>query len=118
MNLQTMPRVRDFFRARDEVSTRDSNTTTHAVAAPVRRPGAAVQRVMLSITVDAGVVASLRRVVMSACGEFVEIMRVQPVVRSNDMRVSIGLHSSAVSHAMDAVMRILPRAEFGRITYL
>jgi hypothetical protein len=72
----------------------------------------------MSITVDAGVVALLRRVIMNACGERIEIMRVKPVIRTNDMRVSIGLHSSAVSAAMEAVMRLLPRAEFGRITAL
>jgi hypothetical protein len=119
MNLQAMPRVRAFFRDRAVVSVRGSDTGAHVAAAPVPRPKvAAVQKVMMSITVDAGVVASLRRVVMSACGEWVEIMRVQPVIRSNDMKVSIGMHSSAVSHAMNAIMRILPRAEFGHITAL
>jgi hypothetical protein len=118
MNLQAIQRVRSLFRDRDEVSTRGSDTGVHVASAPVPRPRAAVQKVMMSITVDAGVVASLRRVVMSACGEWVEIMRVQPVIRSNDMKVSIGMHSSAVSHAMNAIMRILPRAEFGHITAL
>jgi hypothetical protein len=73
---------------------------------------------MMPITVDAGDVALLRHVVMGACGERVDIMRVQSVDRFKKMRLWIVLHNSAVSPAMDAVMRALPRAEFGHITPL
>jgi hypothetical protein len=73
---------------------------------------------MIPITVDTGIVTLLRRVVMGACGERVDIMRVQSVVHSNKMRLWIGLQNSAVSTAMEAVMRTLPHAEFGRVTPL
>lgn len=73
------------------------------------------QKVMMLITVEAEYVTRLRNVVTSACGKWLEFVRVQPVPHSTLMRVWLGLGQSAQSAAMRAVVLALPEAEIGRI---
>jgi hypothetical protein len=69
---------------------------------------------MLPITIGAGMVTPLRRVVVSACGEMLTFLRVQPIAHSNKVKVWLCLALLAMDLATDAIMRTLPAAEFAR----
>ncbi|BBP00607.1 hypothetical protein [Sulfuriferula nivalis] len=75
-------------------------------------------RVMMLITVEAEYVAQLRNAVTTACGKWLEFMRVQPVAHSTLMRVWLGLFESAQLAAMSAIVLSLPEAEIGRIQHI
>jgi hypothetical protein len=85
-----------------------------AVAAPSLL--SAAQRVMIHITIDASCVTHLRHLVIVTCGDLLEFMRIQPFAHATKMKVCLCLSKPAVDLIMDAVMRSLPSAEFGRIT--
>lgn len=72
-------------------------------------------RSMLPILIDAGMVTPLPRAVISACDEMVEVPAHLAMARSNDVTIWRCLTGSAMDLAMDAVVRALPAAEFGRI---
>ena len=72
---------------------------------------------MMHITIDASCVTQLRHLVMSTCGKLVGFMRIQPIAHAKKMKVWLCLSKAAVALIMDAVMRSLPSAEFGRITH-
>ena len=71
---------------------------------------------MMPIKVDAGLVTPLQQAVNGACGGVVRFLSVQPVVRSNSVKVWLAMTRPAIERVMTAVMRTLPAAEFGRIT--
>jgi hypothetical protein len=71
---------------------------------------------MMPIKVDAGLVTSLQQAVNGACGGVVRFLSVQPVIRSNSMKVWLAITRPAIERVMTTVMRTLPAAEFGRIT--
>ena len=71
---------------------------------------------MMPIKVDAGLVTPLQQTVNDACGGVVRFLRVQPVIRSNSVKVWFAMTRPAIELVMTAVMRTLPAAEFGCIT--
>jgi hypothetical protein len=94
----------------------------HIPAALRRRPArAAVPAVcapacMLQLTVSTVSVTALRRLVMSVCGEALYFMRIEACRHGQRMRVWLSLSESAAHKVMEAVMRALPEAEFGRMS--
>jgi hypothetical protein len=92
---------------------RKPNTSVATVAA---RHWSVTQGSILPITIDASMVTPLRHAVIAACGEMLSFLRIQPVARSDKVKVWLCLPKSAMHVAMAAVMRALPAAEFGRIT--
>jgi hypothetical protein len=83
------------------------------VRPPRHRPTA--QRLMLPITIDAGMVTPLRRAVMGACGDTLRFLRIQSVAGSNKVKVWLCLTGSGIDLTMVAVACTLPAAEFGRL---
>lgn len=82
------------------------------------RPGARPFRqrtVLMHITVDTGCLTELRRLVMETCGGMLSFMRIEAVDHAERMKVWLCLPEPALRLTMDAVMRSLPAAEFGRI---
>lgn len=88
----------------------------HVAAIAANRSKTAEAGLMMHITVDASCVTQLRHLVMGTCGDLVEFMRIQPIAHAKKMKVWLCLSKAAVALIMDAVMRSLPSAEFGRIT--
>ncbi len=70
----------------------------------------------MHITIDASCVTQLRHLVMDTCGDLLAFMRIQPFAHATKMKVWLCLSKSVADLIMDAVMRSLPSAEFGRIT--
>ena len=96
-----------------------SETKTSANAAavvPLPQQQAAIQGFVMPIKVDAGLVTPLQHAVNGACGGVVRFLRVQPVVRTNSVKVWLAMTRPAIELVMTAVMRTLPAAEFGCIT--
>jgi GNAT superfamily N-acetyltransferase len=93
----------------------EKDASQSAAAVPLPRYRSAVQRFMLPITIDAAMVTPLRRAVMGACGEMLRFLRIQPIARSNKVKVWLCLTGLAVDLAMGSIMRTVPAAEFGRI---
>jgi hypothetical protein len=100
-------------RAFSRLAQMQESISAAIVPPPRHRP--AGQGFMLPITIDAGMVTSLRRAVIGACGEMLTFLRVQPIAHSNKAKVWLCLALSAVDLATDAIMRTVPAAEFGRI---
>jgi hypothetical protein len=83
---------------------------------PPSRHRPATQTLMLPITIDAGMVTPLRRAVIGACGDMLRFLRIQSIADSNKVKVWLCLIRSGIDLTVDAIMCILPAAEFGRIT--
>jgi len=70
---------------------------------------------MLSLIVDESDWARARTAIMRSGRSDVEILRVEPVARTSNLRVHIGLESAALNEAMSRIMRSLKAAEFGPV---
>lgn len=94
----------------------------HIPAALRRRPGRAAvpaaspPACMLQMMVSTVSVTALRRLVMSVCGEALQYMRIEACRHGQCMRVWLCLSEAAAHRVMEAVMRALPEAEFGRMS--
>ncbi|CDG81359.1 hypothetical protein [Janthinobacterium agaricidamnosum] len=71
---------------------------------------------LMHITVDTACISDLRQLVVKTCGNMLSFMRIEPVDHAERMKVWLCLPEPALRLTMDAVMRILPAAEFGRIS--
>ncbi|MFC7287377.1 hypothetical protein ACFQPC_04930 [Herminiimonas glaciei] len=87
--------------------------STPALVTNEKRP----HECLMLLTISADCVAELRHLVMRTCGEWIVFMRTQPIAHANKMKVWLCLSNSATELVMTAVMRALPSAEFGKITY-
>ena len=67
------------------------------------------------ITVDKDCLSALRQLVFKTCGAMLSFMRVEAVDHAERMKVGLCVTEPALRLTMDAVMRWLPAAEFGRI---
>jgi hypothetical protein len=68
------------------------------------------------VTVEADNVPLVRRAVISACGESVELLRTQAIPCSTKMRVWLVLTKSAATDAMSVIMKTVPYGEIGPVT--
>ncbi|MFC7299494.1 hypothetical protein [Herminiimonas aquatilis] len=80
-------------------------------------PSSASTECMMLVTIKADSVADLRHLVMRTCGELIVFIKAQPIAHATKMKVWLCLSEAATGKVMDAVMRSLPSAEFGRITH-
>jgi len=71
---------------------------------------------LMHITVDTACLAQLRQLVVQTCGTMLSFMRVEAVDHAARMKVWLCVTEPALRLTMDAVMRRLPAAEFGRIS--
>jgi hypothetical protein len=69
---------------------------------------------MMQLTVDTGAVTMLRQLVMRLCGDTLEFMRIEACEHGARMKVWLCVGAAMVAPVMEAVMRTLPGAEFGR----
>ena len=69
----------------------------------------------MHITVDAGSVTALRHIVIGSFGDLIELMRIQSTDHARKMKVSLSLSAPVAGRVMEAIMRSLPHAEFGRV---
>jgi hypothetical protein len=120
MNCSSLQEHRCLFRSPSRVAEQSRNyigrsASISAADVHLSRERSAAQGFMLPIIIDAGMVTSLRRAVIRACGEALTFLRVQPIAHSNKAKVWLCLALSAVDLATDAIMRTVPAAEFGRV---
>lgn len=93
-------------------------------AAPHRSPRNAVVRApgprqcLMQLTVDTGALSELRALVTRTCGDALQFMRVEACDHGARVRVWLCLSRALTGQVMEAVMRALPGAEFGRLTPL
>ena len=71
---------------------------------------------LMQLTVDTGSVTALRALVMRTCGGTMEFMRVEACDHGARVKVWLCLSRALAAQVMEAVMRALPGAEFGRLT--
>lgn len=71
---------------------------------------------LMHITVDTACLAELRQLVVKTCGAMLSFMRVEAVDHAARMKVWLCVTEPALRLTMDAVMRLLPAAEFGSIS--
>jgi hypothetical protein len=69
----------------------------------------------MSITVAAGSVLELHQLALRICGG---VLRIEPVDHARRMKVLLCTPAPVLRTLMEAVMRRLPAAEFGRITLM
>ena len=93
-----------------------SRLQTHQAhqALPHRHPR--LPTFLMHITVDKSCLAELRQLVVKTCGGMLSFMRVEAVDHAERMNVWLCVTEPALRLTMDAVMRLLPAAEFGRIS--
>lgn len=72
---------------------------------------------LMHITVATDKVTELRQLVIGTCGGALSFMRIEPVDHASRMKVWLCIPEPAIRQMMDAVMRLLPAAEFGRIRH-
>lgn len=53
-----------------------------------------------------------------SCGKVVDILGIEPVPRSQNIRVRFGIDGGSVNAAMEAIIRTLPSGEIGRFATL
>jgi len=78
----------------------------------------ATQQCLMQLTVATASVTALRGLVMRVCGDALGFMRIEACDYGSRMRVCLSVSPQAVGSVMDAVMRQLPQAEFGRLSGL
>lgn len=71
---------------------------------------------LMNITVDSASLGELRQLIARTCGNMLALLRIEPVEHAERMKVWLCLPEPALRPTMDAVMRRLPAAEFGRIS--
>lgn len=71
---------------------------------------------LMQLTVDAAAVTDLRALVVRTCGDAMQFMRVEACDHGARVKVWLCLSLALAGEVMDAVMRTLPGAEFGRMT--
>ncbi len=73
---------------------------------------------LMQLTVDVGALSDLRALVMRTCGDTMEFMRIEVCDHGARAKVWLCLSRARTGPVMEAVMRSLPGAEFGRMTAL
>lgn len=73
---------------------------------------------LMQLTVDVAAATALRALVVRTCGDALQFMRVEACDHGARVRVWLCLSRALAAQVMEAVMRALPGAEFGRLTPL
>ena len=69
---------------------------------------------LMQLTVDTSSLTTLRQTVTLVCGDALEFMRIEACEHGARMKVWLCVAEILVEQIMEAVMRLLPAAEFGR----
>lgn len=84
-------------------------------AALVRELPVKAASVTLQVTILPELLNSLQQSLAECCGKVVDILGVEPVPRTQSVRVRFAIASASVNAAMAAIIRVLPSGEIGRI---
>ena len=76
---------------------------------------APVSKVVFQVTILPALLDSLQLAVAQSCGKVVDVLGIEPVLRSQNIRVRLGIDGGNVNAVMDAIIRALPSGEIGRI---
>jgi len=94
---------------------RDTGPVAKPVPQPIPAP-AATPACLMQMTVDASSITVLRQMVMRICGESMEFMRIEACDHGTRIKVWLCISRTLVGQVMEAVMRVMPGAEFGRFS--
>ncbi len=86
--------------------------------APARPLQATAAKVVLQVTILPALLNCLQQAVAMSCGKVVDILGIEPVPRSQNIRVRFGIDGGSVNAAMEAIIRALPSGEIGRFAAL
>lgn len=75
-------------------------------------------KVVLQVTILPALLNSLQQAIAKRCGKVVEILGIEPVPRTQSIRVRLAISGASVNAAMEAIIRALPSGEIGRIVAL
>jgi len=94
---------------------RNADVFQHPSPPPRNIPAPAPHIVTMHIAVDATDVMQLRQLAATVCGDKLSSIRVQPIAQAKRMNVWLSLEydAQAADMVMVAIMRQLPRAQFG-----
>jgi hypothetical protein len=96
---------------------RNADVFQHPSSPPrdIPSPAPAPHIVTMHIAVDAADVMQLRQLAATVCGDTLSSIRVQPIAHAKRMNVWLSLKydSQTADRVMVAIMRQLPRAQFG-----
>ena len=79
---------------------------------------ALVPKVVLQVTILPALLSCLQQAVAKSCGKVVDILGIEPVPRSQSIRVRLGIDGGSLNKAMEAIIRTLPSGEIGRVAAL
>ena len=86
-----------------------------ALARPLQ---ATASKVVFQVTILPALLNCLQQTVALSCGKVVDILGIEPVPRSQSIRVRFGIDGGSVNAAMEAIIRALPSGEIGRFAAL
>jgi hypothetical protein len=75
-------------------------------------------KVVLQVTILPALLNCLQQAVAKSCGKVVDILGVEPVPRTQSIRVRLAVAGVSVNAVMEAIIRALPSGEIGRIATL
>ena len=75
-------------------------------------------RVILQVTILPALLNGLQQAVAKSCCKVVDVLGIEPVPRTQSIRVRLAIAGSSVNAAMEAIIRALPSGEIGRIVAL
>jgi len=75
-------------------------------------------KVVLQVTILPALLSCLQQAVGKSCGKVVDILGIEPMPRSQCIRVRFGIDGASVNAAMEAIIRALPSGEIGRVAAL
>lgn len=75
-------------------------------------------KVVLHVTIFPALLNCLQQAVAKSCGKVADILGIEPVPRSQRIRVRLGIDGVSVNAAMEAIIRALPSGEIGRVAAL
>jgi hypothetical protein len=79
---------------------------------------ATASKVVFQVTILPALLNCLQQTVALSCGKVVDILGIEPVPRSQSIRVRFGIDGGSVNAAMEAIIRALPSGEIGRFAAL
>ena len=100
-------------------SFRTQSSSVPALQASLVNPlTAPVSKVVFQVTILPALLDSLQQAVAKSCGKVVDVLGIEAVSRSQNIRVRLGIDGVSVNTVMEAVIRALPSGEIGRIVAL
>jgi hypothetical protein len=75
-------------------------------------------KVVLQVTILPALLNCLQQAVAMSCGNIADILGIEPVLRTQCIRVRLGIDGVSVNAVIEAIIRTLPSGEIGRVATL